>query len=440
MAHTKIARLWLSLLIGLVTITAAQETPQEQLPDEGALSVNYFGELGWTVKYGLGDSRELSRRGYANQLLFEQYIALTLDAGVQVDWPISGVLRVSAQLDNRKSNNLQSFKLGYKAQSVEAAFEDFSMRAGSSDFVATDRLLKGLRFSWDISDTMKLSGKFARVEGVSESRTFRGNTSQQTVEFTLNDPDQPWLEAPYQRNLKGLEYFQLRSYVPGFTIVSLRFALTPELRTLLTNYGLDYLIEIIEDDPEPEVAAELYDVVIENSSNFLVLKRPALELLREQIRMYIEDYNDEHNLFDENAKEYPLAEGTDYEQGFLKSLSKLVALATPDEAFTLDSATRGRFFYLGQTSVKEETFTVEIKRQDAYIQLPNPDLPRFQFTLFAEQGIVALDFPEEFFTNPQSAVRVTFDYTVPGGLICARVGGLAEQRARLYQARGRARF
>ncbi len=414
MAHKNlkaIVRVFVYLLVGLAVTALAQEEGEE-----GALSVNYFGELGWTVKYGLGDSRELSRHGYASQLLFEQYIALTLDAGVQVDWPISGVLRVSAQLDNRKSSNLQSFKLGYKAPRVEAAFEDFSMRTGSSDFVATDRLLKGLWFSWDISDEMQLSGKFARVEGISESRTFRGNTSRQTVEFTLHDPDQPWLEAPYQRSLKGGEYFQLRSYVPGFTIISLRFELTPELRTLLTNYGLDYLIEIIADDPEPEIAAELYDVINENGSNFLILKRPALELLREQIRTYIEDYNDEHDLFDENAKTYPLAEGTDYEQGFLKSLSKLVALATPEEAFTLDSARRGRFFYLGQEDVKEETFVVEIKRQDTYIQLPNPDLPQFQFVLFAEQGIVALDFPEEFFSAPQSAVRITFDYTVPGGL------------------------
>ncbi|MFN4217914.1 MAG: hypothetical protein ACK4HB_01290 [Candidatus Bipolaricaulia bacterium] len=435
MAHTKtLAKLWLSLLIGLVTITAAQETPQEQLPHEGALSVNYFGELGWTVKYGLGDSRELSRRGYANQLLFEQYIALTLDAGVQVDWPISGVLRVSAQLDNRKSNNLQSFKLGYKAQTVEAAFEDFSMRTGSSDFVATDRLLKGLRFSWDISETMKLSGKFARVEGISQVRIFRGNTSQQIVEFTRTDPDRPWLEAPYQRNLKGLEYFQLRSYVPGFTTVSLHFELTPELRALLANYGLDYLIEIIKDDPEPEVATELYDVIVENTSNFLVLKRPALELLREQIRTYIEDYNDEHNLFDENAKEYPLGEGTDYEQGFLKGLSKFVRLATPDEAFSLESVKRGRFFSLGAESVKEETFKVEIKRQDTYVTVPDPDLPQFQFVLFPDQGIVALDFPEEFFTTPQSAVRITFDYTVPGGLY---VLGLAvlQNSERVYMKR-----
>jgi hypothetical protein len=147
-----------------------------------------------------------------------------------------------------------------------------------------------------------------------------------------------------------------------------------------------------------------------------VLKRPALELLREQLRTYIEDYNDEHNLFDENAKEYPLGEGTEYEQGFLKSLSKIVQLATPDEAFALDSAKRGRFFSLGSQNVKEETLKVEIKRQETYVQLPDPDLPRFQFTLFAEQGIIALDFPEEFFANPQSAVRVTFDYTVPGGL------------------------
>jgi hypothetical protein len=84
----RMIKLVCALVIGMIVTATAQEEPP---PDEGALSINYFGELGWTVKYGLGDSRELSRHGYANQLLFEQYIALTLDAGVQVDWPISGV-------------------------------------------------------------------------------------------------------------------------------------------------------------------------------------------------------------------------------------------------------------------------------------------------------------------------------------------------------------
>jgi hypothetical protein len=75
----RMIKLVCALVIGMIVTATAQEEPS---PDEGALSINYFGELGWTVKYGLGDSRELSRHGYANQLLFEQYIALTLDAGV----------------------------------------------------------------------------------------------------------------------------------------------------------------------------------------------------------------------------------------------------------------------------------------------------------------------------------------------------------------------
>lgn len=400
----------LCLVVGLCGYAQAQEEAL-QLPE-----VNYFGELGWIVKYGLGDSRELSRRGFAPQLLFEQYIALNLDAGVSIQWPLAGTLSVSAQLDNRKGNNLQSFSFGFKGQSVEAAFKDFSMGEGSSDFAAADRLLKGFLFSWEISPTLKLSGKLARVEGIAESQIFRGNTSRETVSFTLTQPDRPWLEAPYLRNLRGLEYFQLRTYVAGFTTVSLRFTLTAELRTLLENYGLGYLTEIIEDDPEPELEAELYDVVTENETNFLVLKRESLELLRATLHTYIEDYNDEHDLFDEAAKVYPLAEGTDYEESFLTSLSKLVQLATPDEAFALYGAKRERFFSLGRDHVVEDSLKLEIKRQDSFVQLPDPDLPNFNFTLFAEQGLLALNFPEEFFRDPRSEVRVSFDYAVSGGL------------------------
>lgn len=396
--------------------TQPAEEPPTQEPEEGPLSVNYFGELGWIVKYGLGDSRELSRRGYANQLLFEQYIALTIDAGAQVTWPLNGILKVSAQLDNRKSNNLQSFVFGFKNESLEAWFKDFSMAQGSSDFVVADRLLKGLIATWQVSESISLTGKLARVEGVAETRTFRGNTARETVRFTLNDPDRPWTEASYQRNLRGLEFFSLPSYVPGFTTISLRFPLGGELRALLDDYGLSYLHEMIEKEPNPEIEADFYEVVTENGKNSLILKRASLELLRDQMRAYIDDYNDEQDLFGDKAKEYPLAEGTDYEKGFLGRLSKFVQLGAGDERLALESARRGRFFVLGRDKVSEDSLKVELKRQEAFVKLPDPELPEFNFSLYAEQGLLALDFPEEFFRDPRSEVRVTFDYAVSGGL------------------------
>ncbi|MDW8141655.1 MAG: hypothetical protein RMJ90_05170, partial [Candidatus Bipolaricaulota bacterium] len=407
----------LSISLGFTVL--AQEPPTEEepeAPEETPLAINYFGELGWIVKYGLGDSRELSRRGYATQLLFEQYVALTLDAGVEVAWPLKGTLRVSAQLDNRKSGNLQSFAFGFKNESLEAAFKDFSMAQGSSEFVVADRLLKGLIVTWKISESLALTGKLARVEGIAESRVFRGNTARETVRFTLNDPERPWTEAVYLRNLRGLEFFSLQNYVPGFTVVALRFQLGSELRALLDDYGLSYLYEMIEQDAEPELEEGLYDVLSENGKNFLLLRRATLELLRDQLRAYIDEYNDEHDLFGDDAKEYPLAEETDYERAFFNRLVKLVQLSVGAEGYPLGSAQRGRFFSLGREKVKEETLKLEIKRQEAFVALPDLELPEYNFTLFAEQGLLALDFPEEFFRDTRSEVRVTFDYAVSGGL------------------------
>lgn len=406
------------LLIFGCGVGLAQEPPAKapSPPEETPLDISYFGELGWIVKYGLGDSRELSRRGYANQLLFEQYVALTLDAGVEVAWPLKGTLRVSAQLDNRKSGNLQSFAFGFKNESLEASFKDFSMAQGSSEFVVADRLLKGLIVTWKISESLALTGKLARVEGIAESRVFRGNTARETVRFTLNDPERPWTEASYLRSLKGLEYFSLQNYVPGFTVVALRFQLGSELRALLDDYGLSYLYEMIEQDPEPELEEGLYDVLSENGKNFLLLRRATLELLRDQLRAYIDEYNDEHDLFGDDAKEYPLAEETDYERAFFNRLVKLVQLKVGTEGYPLGSAQRGRFFSLGREKVKEETLKLEIKRQEAFVTLPDLELPEYNFALFAEQGVLALDFPEEYFRDPRSEVRVTFDYAVSGGL------------------------
>jgi hypothetical protein len=408
----RVTKYLLVLTLLFISLTAFAQEP----PTEEPLAINYFGELGWIVKYGLGDSRELSRRGYANQLLFEQYVALTLDAGVEVTWPLSGTLRVSAQLDNRKGGHLQSFAFGFKNESLETSFKDFSMAQGSSEFVVADRLLKGLIVTWQISESIGLTGKLARVEGIAESRVFRGNTARETARFTLNDPERPWAEAIYLRNLRGLEFFSLQNYVPGFTVAALHFQLGTELKTLLDDYGLSYLYEMVEREAQPEIEEDLYTVLTENGKTSLLLKRATLELLRDQLRAYIDEYNDEHELFGDEAKEYPMAEDTDYERAFFNRLIKLVQFSAGAERYPLGNVQRGRFFSLGREKVKEDTLKLEIKRQESFVTLPDPGFLEFTFTLFAEPGLLALDFPEEFFRDPRSEVRVTFDYAVSGGL------------------------
>jgi len=368
------------------------------------------------VRYGLGDSRGLAQKGYSRGFFFSQNISLDADLAVPVERPLPGLLALVAHLDNQQPDFLQSLKIRWQAQNWQAQFGDFPMGRPESPFASPSRLLKGFKVNWQLSDRLSLSAVLSRVEGIQQSRTFRGNTVEEQITFAFHPPHQPWREEPYLRNLRGLEYFPLgANYVEGFTKVRLAFQADAHMKELLSSYGLGFLFETIQEDPERELDSSYYLVIFTGEEYFLALRTEFPSLLRDRLLAYIEDYNRKKGLTAEKRKEYPLSEGTGYERGFLERLSALVALKVDSLSFRPEEGLHGRFYALGRQGIQKESVKVEVQVEGEFIEIDDPRLADYHYKVYPDVGVIEFDFPQEFFEDPESAVRVSYAYRTSSG-------------------------
>ena len=391
------------------------QTPSLKTPEKTqSASYNVSGKVGWLLRYGLGDPQGLAQRTYSSGLFFSQSITLDADISVPVERPLPGLLSLTAHLDNSQPEFLQSLHMLWQAESWSAEFGDFPMGRPGSPFASSSRLLKGFRVNWQPNERVTLSAIYSQVSGIVQSRIFRGNTAEEKITFAFHPENQPILDEPYLKNLKGLQYFSLgKNYVEGFTDVSLSFPVDSRLQELLKSYGLAYLFEAIQDDPERELDSSAYTVIPTGEEYYLALRSELASLLRDRLREYIDDYNKAQGLTGEARKEYPLSEGTEYERGFLERLSDVVELTVG--SLSLKESAQQRFYALGHPDIQEDTLRVEVKVDNDFLDIFDPKLVDYKYKAYAESGIIEFDFPSEFFQSRESAVRVTYSYQSGSG-------------------------
>lgn len=384
------------------------------------------GHFGWIARYGLGEGRGLAQIGYAHGLTLSQALSLNLDAAVGVHWPVEGLLSLKATLDNQKGDNQQSFRMGLTSEALVASFGDFQMAPPGSLFASPDRQLKGFQIDGHPNDRLKISGVLSRVEGLFQTRTFHGNTAHATMTFSFTQPDRPWLDQAYSLSLQGLEYYPLGvHFVQGFTQVKLDFALTGALKALLASYDLGYLQDAIAQDSAQPLDASAYLVVFSEKSYYLILREETLDLLRDRVQHYIDEYNQSQRKSGKEAEAYPFNQGTDYEAQFLQALSRLVTLdvdglklaLTPAGPEGLQGYQRQRFYALGQVKLAEASVAVAVKRGSAerFTEVSDPAMRDYHYRVFPDEGALELDFPSAFFADRQNVLRVGYDYQATQG-------------------------
>ncbi len=374
-------------------------------------SIQLNGSVNWLARYALGDGRGLSIKNYSKGFTFSQSITLATDIQVPVD-QIDATLALLADLDTSQPGFLQSVGLILNGDRWSAEYGDFPMGREGSPFAATGRTLTGVKGTWEASDVLSVQGTVAQVSGVKQTKTFRGNTAQETARFAFHPPDRPLQSVPYTRSLDGLQYFPLGpDYVEGFTTIEMAFATDNSgLARVLEDYGLGFLTETIRGQPARELASGAYSVVFTGEAYFLVLKREFVALIRDRLRTYIDTYNAEQGLTGEEAESYPLTEGTQYERTFLDALSDSVRIRVDSQTFAREDAQRQRFYGLGRTDVEADAVSVEIKRDDEFVAIDEPELADFSFEVYGEPGVVELEAPDAFFEDADHAVQVTFRY------------------------------
>lgn len=411
--------MWLAAAAAVMaqpTIQTPSQTLEPSAPEQ-PLDLQVQGMVRMGASYGLGDGRGLAQHGYSQGFSFNQLLALDLSGTVPVTFPLEGLFSISAQLNSQQADNLQSLVMHFDSERLILDFGDFAVGENAPQFIVPDRKLKGFKAQWLPEENLTVTAAFARVEGIAESRTFQGNTSADVVTFSAAQEERPWLDQLYLRQLDGLQYYPLAGeFVEGFSKVELDFHPGPPLEALLSSYELDYLLPGIEADGPVELETGQFQIVRTAQETHLALMRPALDLLRDHVRLAIEEYNLDQLLEGDDRKEYPFNEETDFEAGFLQQLQEIVTLNVDPQRLSLKDFQRQRFYFLGHKDIVRDTFKLEISVQDQFVSTDDPLLFEYEYELFPEQGLVELRFPPEFFQDRANLIRAGFNYTSTSGI------------------------
>ena len=394
------------ILIAAVLLFGCWALAEEQT-ESFALEVS--GQKTWTIRYGIGDPTVLAGENlYPGQLYLDQ----SLRADITGTAP--GFLTLEASFDDQLGPHFQHFVLKLDQTPWHGLLGDFHV--GRGELGVYNKKLLGVKLTYEGED-FTISGLAARLEGVSESRVFRGQAAQAEATYSYQDPERPWLPAPYARHLEGPYFWTLRApYVEGFSQVQLALSTGPELAAFLTDYGLGYLGEVLEEEPASELREGEY-LVLRDAGDVLLLKSPPDGLLRSRIRDAIAEYNDLHGLTGADRKDYPFVLGSELERAFLAGLEVYAKIQVDGEDYPFPEAGRRRYLVLPERDVIEGSLEVKLLPPggDEFRPLDDPEFADYQVDLYPQQGILKLEFPAEFF-QPGAAVHVSFRYRRTGDL------------------------
>ncbi len=403
--YSRSSRIIIVFLVGLFILLALTPQTLALTVQTGSFKIDLQGEKTWTVNFGLGDGKSLSRVGYPKD---SYSLAQTLK--VDATGQLGEYFSLSANLDDTKPGYLQEFELKMDTDNWDGRLGDFG--TGGDNFTVYNKKLLGLELTGRIGDS-ELSAVAGRLQGISETKVFYGNTGESEVEYSLYQGEAELEETSYTKNIRGLQYYDLTvDYVEGFTDPELGFDTGADLWSFLDQWEFGYLEEEIEAEPISELSSGQFDVVSEQI-DYLLLFEDWRSLVRNRIKSYISSYNE--GLPEDEKKEYPFNPGTDYEENFLRALNDYVNLIVGESRLQLTQYNRNRFYYLGRTSIKEEEFQLEIRRNGEWEEVGG--LPSFEYDLYPEKGLLGLEFPQEFFSGlANKRIRARFQYEISGNM------------------------
>jgi hypothetical protein len=378
-----------------------------QEAEDTSYNIQLDGRKTWTLRYGLG-----SAVGLAGLELSPGQLSLDQTLSADIHGEALSILSVEAHFDDQQSDALQSMAIRLDTERLDGVLGDF-VASGVGDFAVYGKKMTGLQLEYTIGDAV-LTGVASRLEGISETKTYVGQRASAEVtysEFSDGDPPAP---RPYDRSIDGLYAYPLDVfYVEEFSEVVLRFGVEEGLRAVLTQYGLEYLIDVLADEGSSSLDKREMQVV-GNGEQILLLLEDAFDLVRDRIEDAIDRFNDIEEP-DEDA-EYPFSEGTAYELAFLASVAEYVTVAVDDEVHPILDAVRRRYFDLGREGIVEASLVVEVSIDgDSFESVTSSRYEGYDVELFPDEGILEVEFPAAFFTD-ESAIRAQFDYTVTGGV------------------------
>ncbi|HEY8425953.1 MAG TPA: hypothetical protein VIK73_08075, partial [Limnochordales bacterium] len=326
------------------------------------------GESVWHLRFALGDAESVpgGSQLFADGVpTFEQQLRLRLEGDVA-----PGVT-VSADLDNVRSDNLQLLGVDIRWADGVLHLGDLQLRS-QSRYATSPAALMGARAEATWGD-FTLVGLVGRARGIPASKTFIGQSSEETVEWVITaSGGEPPPYAPtlgdgsvMVADARGAQGFRLdRPFDADFVRVwwvPVEQAVAPAcgvptsggtLSQLLTDYGLDFLLfepgqpsgqvgvlaplpsEAEAAEPPglpPQEAARTYFALEAGQAvglaspdapapGYVLLRLESLDLLRTHVEALIRRYNLQNGLSGPSQRQYPLVRGSASEVEFLRRL------------------------------------------------------------------------------------------------------------------------
>ncbi|MDD5645834.1 MAG: hypothetical protein PHW86_01550, partial [Candidatus Bipolaricaulis sp.] len=382
---------WIVILVvaGMALVGAAVYGEEEGFAvssGEGAtrFTGSYSGRKTWTIGFGFGDALALAYAGLSSgSISLEQTLAVDIEATAL------GVLRVEAHFDDQEDESLQSLSIYLDTERLDGVAGDFIVPDMGS-FSTYSRKLKGARldYHWGIAT---ITGIASKLEGVTESKTFTGETAELYVVFRRADPDSGEA-ASYLENLEGLASFPLVSlYVEEFADVRMILDLSSGLRSLLAEYGVSELADALEGYEGKDLLTSEFSV-IGDDPEYLVLRAAPVTILRRTIKEAIEAYNDEVD----GEMVYPFSSGSDAETEFLAEVLAYASIVVHGDRYGVEDAERALHFDLGETDAIADSLEIEIDPDGSgYRWISEATWPDYGVLVYEEEGILEIRLPEE---------------------------------------------
>ncbi|HAF70707.1 MAG: hypothetical protein XD60_0862 [Acetothermia bacterium 64_32] len=367
------------------------------------------GQKTWTISYGIGDPEALALEGiYPGQLYLDQ--SLWADITGQA----LGLLTVEASFNDQLGPGFQHFVLKLDQSPWHGELGDFYVDQG--ELGVYNKKLLGIRLTYQ-DEGFSATSLAARLEGISESLTFQGQAAQTEVLFSYEDPEDPWEPAPYSNQLEGAYFWPLRApFVEGFSEVTLSLPVSTGLEAFLEDYGLEWLPEALEEEPEVDLYQGDY-LVLRDEGDVLILRTSPKVLLRRRIQDAIDTYNDLHDLSGSERKTYPFILDSDLEDAFLTGLFDYAVLEVSEEGYPFSGMGRRRYLLLGEEDVIEGSLELWVRPagQEEFLPISEPQFSDFSWSLYPEEGVLRISFPDHFFQEG-AALKASFKYRQTGGV------------------------
>lgn len=392
------------LLVACFACVSATALAQEAPP----FDLTVIGEKTWTIRIGLGSAGLLS-----GEDLSPGQPALTQTLRAEIEGKALGFITLRASFNDQLGPGFQEFLLIADRAPWKGELGRFVVGAEGEGLGVYNKRVLGARASY-AGDGIAVGAVLTRLEGISETRAFRGERGLGETVFTVKDLDEPWRTAPYFRAVEGLAYWSLRvPFVEDLSRVNLRVEGSLALWAFLADWGLAFIQEDLSEELVTSLAAGEF-LVLRDGGDDLALRVPPSTLARRRVQAAIDAHNTRLGLTGSARKTYPFVAESELETRFLERLSSFLAVLVDEDAYPFPQIQFRRYLALGERDVIEGSVEVWIRLpgEAEFRPAADPALARFTWTLLPAEGVVRISFPTEFFTD--GAVRVAFAYRREG--------------------------